>query len=192
MPVGAPGVEVFSTSTSGGYEVKSGTSMAAPHVAGVAALMAAVAPDLSAADLRALLLQHAVRSSAPVSAGMVDALGSVLAASTASTRSLGQPPQLRVLSATREGRVTQAQIAVLGALGGVDRIVVKLDGRRVATLRGGRSVMTVRLRRRGGRRMAVEALAADGRALTTASARVRAVRAGKHGVGSGGRIGGAQ
>ena len=55
--------------------------------------MAAVAPDLSAADLRALLLQHAVRSSAPVGAGMVDALGSVLAASTASTRSLGQPPQ---------------------------------------------------------------------------------------------------
>ena len=72
---------------------------------------------------------------------------------------------MRLLSATREGRVTQAQIAVLGALGGVDRIVVKLDGRRVATLRGGRSVMTVRLRRRGGRRMAVEALAADGRAL---------------------------
>jgi hypothetical protein len=40
--------------------------------------------------------------------------------------------------------------------------------------------------------MVVEALAADGRALTTASARVRAVRKGKHGVGTGGRIGGAQ
>ncbi len=53
----------------GGFEVKSGTSMAAPHVTGVAALMAAVAPGLFAADLRALLLQHAARSSAPVAAG---------------------------------------------------------------------------------------------------------------------------
>ena len=192
VPVGAPGVEVFSTSISGGFETKSGTSMAAPHVTGVAALMAAIAPDLSAADLRAQLLQHAVRSSAPVGAGMVDALGSVLAASTTSSRMLGQPPQLRLLSATREGRLTQAQIALLGATQGVDRVVVTLDGRRVATLRGGRSVMTVRLRRRGGRRMVVQALAADGRALTTASARVRAVRAGKHGVGTGGRIGGAR
>ncbi len=40
--------------------------------------------------------------------------------------------------------------------------------------------------------MLVEALAADGRALTTASARVRAVRAGKHGVGTGGGLRGAR
>jgi subtilisin family serine protease len=193
VPVGAPGVEVISTSMNGTYEMKSGTSMAAPHVTGVAALMAAVAPKLSAAELRALLLQHAVRTSAPVGAGMVDALGSVLAASTASGQL--QPPQLRVLSATRKGQraraVTQAQIALLGATQGVARIVVKLDRRRVATLRAGRSVMTVRLRRRTGRRLVVQALAADGRALTAASRRVRAVRAGKHGVGTGGGIGGA-
>jgi subtilisin family serine protease len=196
VPVGAPGVEVVSTSKDGTFETKSGTSMAAPHVTGVAALMASVAPNLSAAELRALLLQHAVRTSAPIGAGMVDALGSVLAASTASGQMLGQPPQLRVLSATRKGRkaraVTQAQIAVLGATQGVARIVVKLNRRKVATLRGGRSVMTVRLRRRTGSRLVVEALAADGRTLSTASRRVRAVRAGKHGVGTGGGIGGAR
>ena len=88
--------------------------MAAPHVAGVAALMAAVAPHLSAAELRALLLQHAVRTSAPVGSGMVDALGSVLAASTRGEPSLGQPPQVRVLFATRQGRGRRAgaQIAL--------------------------------------------------------------------------------
>ena len=191
VPVGAPGVEVLSTSREGGFERKSGTSMAAPHVTGVAALMAAVAPNLSAADLRALLLQHAVRSSAPVAAGMVDALGSVLAASTASSQLLGQPAQLRLLSATRKGRLTQAQIALLGATQGVARVVVKVDGRSVATLRGGRSVMTVRLRRRTGRRMVIDALAADGRTLATASGRIRAVRAGKRDVGKGGGIRGA-
>jgi ABC-type phosphate transport system substrate-binding protein len=41
VPVAAPGVAVLSTSKDGTYEVKSGTSMAAPHVTGVAALMAA-------------------------------------------------------------------------------------------------------------------------------------------------------
>jgi subtilisin family serine protease len=194
VPVGAPGVSVISTSKSGDYESKSGTSMAAPHVSGVAALMAAAAPHLPAAELRALLLQHAVRTSAPVGAGMVDALGTVLAASTAATHSLGQAPQARILFATRKGRgrraVTQAQIALVGASQGVGRILVKLDRRRAATLRGGRNIVTVRLRGRSGRRLTVDAIAADGRRLATATKAVRTVRAGKRGVGTGGGIGG--
>ncbi len=70
IPVAAPGVDVLSTSRTGGYELKSGTSMAAPHVTGVAALMASLAPNLPAADLRALLLQNAARGSVPVGAGL--------------------------------------------------------------------------------------------------------------------------
>ena len=57
VPVAAPGAEVVSTSRTGGYESKSGTSMAAPHVTGVAALMAAAAPQLTAPELRALLIE---------------------------------------------------------------------------------------------------------------------------------------
>ncbi|MDA0173453.1 S8 family serine peptidase [Solirubrobacter taibaiensis] len=191
VPVAAPGVEVISTSRTGGYEVKSGTSMAAPHVAGLAALMASVAPNLPAAELRALLLQHAARADVPVSAGYADALGAVLAASEATSYDASQPPRLRVLSATSKNRTTQAQIAVLGAATNVARVTVKLDGRRVAQLRGGRNVLNVRLRNRTGRRLTVEATSADGRRLATASARVRPVRAGKRGVGRGGGIGGA-
>ena len=47
--------------------------------------MAAVAPNLPVADLRALLLQHAARADVPVSAGYADALGAVLAASEATS-----------------------------------------------------------------------------------------------------------
>ncbi len=194
VPVAAPGDEVLSTSKDGSFEFKSGTSMAAPHVSGVAALMVAAAPQLTAAELRALLLQHAVRTSAPIGAGMVDALASVLAATATASYDRGQPPQARILLATRSGRgaqaSTRAQIALLGATQGIARVRLALDGRPVAELRGGRSVLTVRLRGRPGRRLSVTALTGDGRALATAAARVRALRAGKRGVRRGGGIGG--
>jgi subtilisin family serine protease len=190
VAVAAPGVDVLSTSKDGGYETKSGTSMAAPHVSGVAALMAAVAPNLPAADLRAQLAQNAVDGNVPVSSGYVDALGSVTAASRGSSYTLTQAPQVQVLSATRRGNVTQAQIALKGAVQNVARVSVKLDRRRVATLSGRRSVLNVRLRGKTGRRVSADALAADGHVLASAGRRVRALKAGKRSVGSGGGVGG--
>src|SRR4051812_10161350 len=190
VPVAAPGVQIPSTSKSGGYEYKSGTSMAAPHVTGVAALMAAVAPRLTAAELRGLLLQYASRTNLPIGAGYVDALGAVTAAAGAASFEQGQPPQARVLRATRRGKVTQVQMALFGAVQAVKRVRVSLDGRAVATLQGGRSPISVRIRGRAGKRVRVAALAADGRPLATASARVHGVRAGKRGVSQGGGLGG--
>jgi hypothetical protein len=135
-------------------------------------------------------LQHAIRGSVPVSSGYVDALGSVEAASTGSTYEQTQPPRAQVLSATRSGRVVQAQFALTGSVQSVARVVVKLDGRTVSTLRGGRNVFTVRVRARTGKRLAIEAFALDGRRLAGASARVRTLRSGKRSVGSGGGVGG--
>ena len=107
--------------------------MAAPHATGVAALMAAVRPDASAAELRAMMLQAAARSSLPVGAGYLDALSSVLGALKGSTYRLGQPPLVRILDATVAGRgrnaTTTAQVAVLGSTDAIRRYRVALDGR---------------------------------------------------------------
>ena len=46
---------VLSTAAGGGYEYKQGTSMAAPHVSGVAALILAANPDLTPTDVRIIL-----------------------------------------------------------------------------------------------------------------------------------------
>jgi subtilisin family serine protease len=176
VPVAAPGADVVSTSRTGGYESKSGTSMAAPHVTGVAALMAAAAPELTAHELRALLLEHAVHTDAPVGAGIVDALGSVSAATLATTRELGRPPGVRVLLATRRGRVLRVQVALRGPTAAVHQYVVRLDGRVVISAPAGRRVQTIAWRGRAGRRVSVAALSADGRTIATAAAPVTAGR----------------
>ncbi|MBC7421109.1 MAG: S8 family serine peptidase [Bdellovibrio sp.] len=56
--LGAPGVNIYS-STGGAYDSWSGTSMATPHVSGVAALVWAHEPTLTAVELKHRLMQSA-------------------------------------------------------------------------------------------------------------------------------------
>jgi cell wall-associated protease len=51
----SPGVEIYSTYPGGKYESNSGTSMASPVTAGVAAMLMSYFPDLNAAQVRNIL-----------------------------------------------------------------------------------------------------------------------------------------
>jgi subtilisin family serine protease len=59
IAVAAPGDSVYSTVPGGRYSSMSGTSMASPHVAGVAALLKSVNPSATPAQLRQLLATQA-------------------------------------------------------------------------------------------------------------------------------------
>ncbi len=61
VDVFAPGVDILSTVPGNTYERDSGTSMAAPVVTGLAALILDYYPDLSAADLKKVILKSATR-----------------------------------------------------------------------------------------------------------------------------------
>jgi thermitase len=54
--VAAPGVQIYSTTPNNGYAYLSGTSMATPHVAGIAALMMAADPSWSYAEIKRRLI----------------------------------------------------------------------------------------------------------------------------------------
>ncbi|WP_084284329.1 S8 family serine peptidase [Solirubrobacter soli] len=187
VQVAAPGADILSTANDGGYVVKSGTSMAAPMVAGVAALVAAASPGISAVDLRAALMANAARSDLPVAAGYVDALNTVLAATGKVGYTPPQPPSIKILSATSKKRTTKVQVGVSGSTAAVKRYRFTLGNAR-AEVQARRSQFSVKINRAASR-VKVDAIDASGKVLASATRKVTAQRAGKRQVGSGGRVG---
>jgi subtilisin family serine protease len=68
----APGEAILSTASDGGYEWRSGTSMAAAEVSGALALLAAAQPDLNGAQLRDALYAGVRHTGLLVETGAVD------------------------------------------------------------------------------------------------------------------------
>ncbi len=82
IAVAAPGVDIIAAATKGAYDISSGTSMAAAHVSGIAALMLEKNPKLSPKDIRSILTSSAHKpsgQSADLGAGIADAAGALAA-----------------------------------------------------------------------------------------------------------------
>ena len=80
VAVAAPGVEILAAAPDGKYQITSGTSVAAAHVSGVAALLLATKPKLTPAQVRGNIVRSAHRipgTRNEVGAGVVDALAVV-------------------------------------------------------------------------------------------------------------------
>ena len=80
VAVAAPGVEVLEPAPDASYQMTTGTSVAAAHATGVAALLLARDPKLTPAQVRRLLIKSARAipgAKRDVGAGVIDALGAV-------------------------------------------------------------------------------------------------------------------
>ncbi|MBT2501354.1 S8 family serine peptidase [Curtobacterium sp. ISL-83] len=78
IDIGGPGQQTASD-VIGGWALVDGTSFAAPHVSGVAALLRSVHPEASAAEVRAMLRDQAIDLGTPADsgAGLVNAFAAV-------------------------------------------------------------------------------------------------------------------
>jgi subtilisin family serine protease len=80
VTVAAPGVQILAPAPDAAYQVTTGTSVAAAHASGVAALLLARNPKLTPDQVRSLLIKSArvvAGNKRDVGAGVIDALGAV-------------------------------------------------------------------------------------------------------------------
>jgi hypothetical protein len=83
VTVAAPGVDIILPAPRGGYQMSSGTSVAAAHVSGIAALLIERQPDIDPAQLRQILRETARRGAAAdpqLGAGLADPVPALNAA----------------------------------------------------------------------------------------------------------------
>jgi subtilisin family serine protease len=88
IAVAAPGVDILGPAPGGGYQMLTGTSVAAAHVSGVAALLLALNPALTPDAVRKLLLSTATDLGPKgrddqFGAGLADAYGAILSLNAA-------------------------------------------------------------------------------------------------------------
>jgi subtilisin family serine protease len=106
VDLAAPGQEIISTAADGGYEMRTGTSMAAPMVAGAAALVAGVLPGAGARELAAALVGTATPSALPIGAGRLNVGAALRAAAPGGVVSAKAAKRKVVRKMARKRRAT--------------------------------------------------------------------------------------
>ena len=122
--VSAPGVSVRSSGTSTGYSLKSGTSMAAPHVAGAVALLKQFAPNLTGRQILEALYNTAVDLGTAgedntYGRGLIDVYAAFLSLGTADTTAPDPITDLSVGSATSNSLTLQWTVPYDSSMNGV-------------------------------------------------------------------------
>lgn len=107
----APGVSILSTVPGGAMDAFNGTSMAAPHVAGVAALIRAIHPDWTPAQVKAAITNTAIPLQMPAwhqGTGFIDPVTAL------KTKTLVSPSQLNfgMTNATQSNWSRSIQITI--------------------------------------------------------------------------------
>lgn len=124
VSLGSPGVSILSTYLNGNYAYLSGTSMAAPFVSGVTALMRYKSPVMNCYQVKQILEQQTdkVSSLAPytVTSGRVNNLNSV---STAATTALNSFKPEYVLGASTQNSGLSRSIAARGGCGTIENMI---------------------------------------------------------------------
>jgi subtilisin family serine protease len=189
VDIAAPGASILSTARGSGYELRQGTSMAAPFVAGSLALLAAARPDLPQSALRDTLKQTATRSaglagllssgSLNVAAALHAVLPGAMWRSKSAAASTGGPAKARVRilarPRVRAGSTATVRWSVSGTQG-VESWRVTLDGRSIGTVKAGRrSLLRKRVGDVGSHRWKVTGMDASGAPVVSATRSFRAV-----------------
>lgn len=189
VDIAAPGATILSCARGSGYELRQGTSMAAPFVAGSLALLAAARPDLPQSALREALAQSAVRTSPlagqvasgglNISAALHRVLpGAMWRSAPAAASTVPSSTRLRVLTGARIR--TGSTATVRWSASGAQRVTrwrVSLDGRRVGTVPAGkRSLLRKRVSRAGSHRWKVVGVDAAGASVVTGARVFRVLR----------------
>jgi len=191
VDLAAPGASILSTARGSGYELRAGTSMAAPFVAGSLALLAAARSDLSQSALRAALLAGAPKPSIlsgllgsgrlDVAAAMHRVLPGAMWRGAPATPSTAAAVAAATVSVLTKARVRTGRAAtVRWRAAGAQRVTawrVLLDGRRVGTVAAGqRSMLRTRINSAGRHRWKVVGVDAAGAQVVVAARSFRAVK----------------
>ena len=129
--VAAPGADIWSTYYNGSYWPKSGTSMASPVVAGVAALYKSVHPDATPAQITARLKATATKGDSDLGAGIVNAAAALSEKPGIPTAEIRSGETGEVLSQATGGTLSapwDGQLCLTGTTG-EDYILYTLDGK---------------------------------------------------------------